>query len=532
MNAAVCKNSDNRAVILAKVPEECISDLNNCLLKYKQEIESPDVRILFGINNSPEDLSEGFTFCVIVRLVGTSSQLVFATAVQRIGVICKGQTNNDVFSASFSLDLSTPFSPLPTSTGRSDPEILPKFDEGECIHHLVIWKYKNDTPPEIVTENEIAYRKLDIAHKCLQNIEIVFFNIKLPSDSVEDSVVCILYSTFADERSRDEFLQDSERKIFKRERVQPHLMEDAATIVVDFVAIGLSDESVINDRKSNTELPSTFWIFILLLLFNYCIYLNSLKNEFAFDDYLGIVTNRDMTPQVPFQDILRHDLWGKHLLKIDSHRSFRPLLTLIFKLFCHTFGIEPFPIRVFSIFAHSVASFLVYVLGNSLTNNKELSLVGSFLFAAHPVHVEAVACVINMAEPICAVLYITAILIYIRSISSAVLPFLERFFYLIIWLSIVIVSCLVKETGITVVGVVWASTALSILSIFSANRWSFQPTVSSILSRGHISFVIAGVFALGWYIVLRKLIVTVDAVEYFQAAFVDLKTFKQKVYDL
>jgi hypothetical protein len=108
--------------------------------------------------------------------------------------------------------------------------------------------------------------------------------------------------------------------------------------------------------------------FVLLVLFsvNFSIYYNSFQNEFAFDDYLGIqlmflscyistqllttgcasfvteflpvgiVNNSDVQPDSPFADIWRHDLWGKSLLKIDSHRSYRPLTTILFKVRnCH-----------------------------------------------------------------------------------------------------------------------------------------------------------------------------------------------------
>ena len=64
-------------------------------------------------------------------------------------------------------------------------------------------------------------------------------------------------------------------------------------------------------------------ISILLVAFNFGIYANSLYNGFAFDDYLGIVNNADVDHlKVPFEDLFRHDLWGKPLLNMDSHRYY------------------------------------------------------------------------------------------------------------------------------------------------------------------------------------------------------------------
>ena len=85
-----------------------------------------------------------------------------------------------------------------------------------------------------------------------------------------------------------------------------------------------SSSSPISDgvsaRPSAGTLPLPL-LFLFLLCFNFGIYYNSLYNGFAFDDYLGIVNNPDINAQaVPFHDIFRHDLWGKHLLKIDSNR--------------------------------------------------------------------------------------------------------------------------------------------------------------------------------------------------------------------
>jgi hypothetical protein len=337
---------------------------------------------------------------------------------------------------------------------------------------------------------------------------------------------------FPNEEARKMFLQDSTRKVFKKDLVQPYLQEENGTIVVDFKSSNIPLPPVVGDNKTNSSMPGSILTFFILLIFNFFIYYNSLKNGFAFDDYLGIVNNPDVTPNVPFHDILRHDLWGKHLLKIDSHRSFRPLLTILFKLFCHTFGIEPFPLRVFSIFTHFLASFLVYILGMTLTANREVSFFSSLLFASHPVHVEAVACVINMAEPLCAVFYLCAILLYLHSASCEKTSSFVRVSTLLLWFFIVVVSCLIKETGITVVGVVYASIALSVISCFNMNEWSFRRTLSFVWHRGYFSYIFIGILVIFWYLMLRKLIVTVDIVEFLQPAFENFEALKQKLKDL
>ena len=103
---------------------------------------------------------------------------------------------------------------------------------------------------------------------------------------------------------------------------------------------------------------------------SFLIFRNSFSNEFAFDDYLGIVNNADILPQNPYENIWRNDLWGKSLLKIDSHRSFRPFLTSVFRICTYYFGREPFPMRVVSIIAHCISSYLVFLLAMLITKNR------------------------------------------------------------------------------------------------------------------------------------------------------------------
>jgi len=57
----------------------------------------------------------------------------------------------------------------------------------------------------------------------------------------------------------------------------------------------------------------------VLLVVTFLVYWNTFSNDFAFDDWLGIVNNKDVKADVPFIDLWRHDIWGKHLLEIGKH---------------------------------------------------------------------------------------------------------------------------------------------------------------------------------------------------------------------
>jgi hypothetical protein len=129
---------------------------------------------------------------------------------------------------------------------------------------------------------------------------------------------------------------------------------------------------------------------VSFILFVVCfgVYYNSLDNEFVFDDHLAIVNNADTDPSTPFHDLWKHDIWGKDLMAHDSHRSYRPLLIITFKLLRFYFGLDARSIRIASILSHAMSSILVYFLGLQVLSNWHVSFASSLLFALHPVHVE------------------------------------------------------------------------------------------------------------------------------------------------
>lgn len=235
-------------------------------------------------------------------------------------------------------------------------------------------------------------------------------------------------------------------------------------------------------------------IFLVLL----CIgsYYNALRNEFAFDDYLAIVNNKDVmygsnsSNRITEYTILwRNDIWGKNMGAFDSHRSYRPLLITVFKLLVDLNGLDPKTFRIASIICHTIATLCVFRLSSIIFGKRNgfLSLGSALLFACHPVHVEAVTAVVNMAEAISLVFYITAYSLYFKSsrenigthssYSSSISQFLKKFLLVGWWLIFLIVSVLFKETSVTLCGVMIASSGITLLTTvklsYLANRKAF-----------------------------------------------------------
>ena len=62
-------------------------------------------------------------------------------------------------------------------------------------------------------------------------------------------------------------------------------------------------------------------------------HLNALSAHFAFDDHFALTYNGDVTdPNKPLAALWRNDFWGQDIRGEGSHKSYRPLTVLTFRL--------------------------------------------------------------------------------------------------------------------------------------------------------------------------------------------------------
>ncbi|WIA32001.1 hypothetical protein OEZ86_002854 [Tetradesmus obliquus] len=79
-------------------------------------------------------------------------------------------------------------------------------------------------------------------------------------------------------------------------------------------------------RSSNTA----FYIVGLLAVF---VYVNTLIGDFTFDDNFAVITNGDVTNNDnPVSGLFKHDFWGQDITSSQSHKSYRPVTILAFRI--------------------------------------------------------------------------------------------------------------------------------------------------------------------------------------------------------
>lgn len=193
----------------------------------------------------------------------------------------------------------------------------------------------------------------------------------------------------------------------------------------------------------------TYSIIIIFILCN-IIYYPSFNADFVFDDISAIVNNNDVrTNESSWLNVFFHDYWGSPIQHEVSHKSYRPLTVLTFRINFLIDQLNPFGYHFVNVLLHSFVSILVAYVSKSIIFNHQTSeknanyyaIISSAIFATHPIHTEAVAGVVGRAELLSALFFLSSLLLYHKKwyLTSSILT---------------VISTFCKEQGITAIGVI------------------------------------------------------------------------------
>nr|XP_040030088.1 protein O-mannosyl-transferase TMTC2-like [Gasterosteus aculeatus aculeatus] len=148
------------------------------------------------------------------------------------------------------------------------------------------------------------------------------------------------------------------------------------------------------------------------------LYLNTLDADFCYDDSRAIKTNQDLLPETPWTNILFDDFWGTLLTHSGSHKSYRPLCTLSFRLNHALHALRPWGYHLLNVLLHGLVTAAFTAFSRPLLGGAPWSLLAGLLFASHPVHTEAVAGVVGRADVGAALFFLLSLLCYARHCGS------------------------------------------------------------------------------------------------------------------
>ncbi|KPI93370.1 Transmembrane and TPR repeat-containing protein 4 [Papilio xuthus] len=184
----------------------------------------------------------------------------------------------------------------------------------------------------------------------------------------------------------------------------------------------------------------------------------SLPGDFVFDDSEAIINNKDVTSNV-WSNTFYNDFWGTNIKSNFSHKSYRPLTTLSFRLNFIVNGekLDAHLFKGINLICHSLCSVVLIFVYEVIVKRVQkcnsrmyldLSFVAAALFAVHPIHAEAVAGVVGRADILATMTFLISFLLYDQSMNN------KKRTYIYLFTSVLLagISMLFKENGITVLG--------------------------------------------------------------------------------
>lgn len=206
--------------------------------------------------------------------------------------------------------------------------------------------------------------------------------------------------------------------------------------------------------RAQPEQPS--WAFelgvgTLLTVSIFAAYWHTLSGEFVWDDRAAIRANLDVQGKTPWTALWQHDFWGGKLASKMSHKSYRPICVLSFRLDFMWTGFYAEGYHMVNVALHAVASYCVYVLGKRFMVPAAAALSAG-IFALHPVHTESVAGIVGRADILATIFMVLGVLTY-QAAPHAPGGALGDAAQCVLSLLLALLAALSKESGATVIGI-------------------------------------------------------------------------------
>ncbi|XP_050544980.1 protein O-mannosyl-transferase TMTC1-like [Daktulosphaira vitifoliae] len=145
-------------------------------------------------------------------------------------------------------------------------------------------------------------------------------------------------------------------------------------------------------------------------------YWNGLNGDFVHDDIPAITMNGDVLGTNPILQVVTNDFWGTPMADPNSHKSYRPLTTLTFRMNHYMFGLEPVWFHLINVVLHGLCSVLFARLCIAVAGLQyKYGVLAGVVFAIHPIHTEAVTGIVGRADILACLFFLLSFLTYHES---------------------------------------------------------------------------------------------------------------------
>lgn len=180
---------------------------------------------------------------------------------------------------------------------------------------------------------------------------------------------------------------------------------------------GILDQAGHSTKSDGAE-TSRWKYFVLIVLAIAVVYGQALRFDFVtYDDYELVYQNGEFLSHI--NNVVAS--FTTHVFTTHREESgyYRPLLLVSYILDYHLWGLKPLGYHLTNVLIHSLTAVLLFIVLEFLTHGATTALIGSLLFALHPVQVESVAWIAGRNDILLGLFIIIMIMTYSRFLVRA-----------------------------------------------------------------------------------------------------------------
>lgn len=150
-------------------------------------------------------------------------------------------------------------------------------------------------------------------------------------------------------------------------------------------------------------------LLLIVVTTSHLVYVNSLSNQFTYDDEFTIVSNY-------FIKSWNHlpSLFTTEYFKYSGELSYRPVVTLSYFIDYTLWQLNPFGFHLTNLVLHTLNTVLLFFLFMQFFNHRSASFTAALIFCCHPVLSEAVNAISYREDLLGATFFIAAFFLYLN----------------------------------------------------------------------------------------------------------------------
>jgi len=161
------------------------------------------------------------------------------------------------------------------------------------------------------------------------------------------------------------------------------------------------------------RLPAGVGLAIVLML-TFAAYAPALRFQFVYDDWGQILQNPAVHSWRSVPHYFTSHVW-EGFDPVGRGNYFRPLFLLWLRINVALLGTKAWVWHLITILTHVLTTYLVYVLVRRVRMSREVAVVAALIFGLHPTHIEAVAWISGVTEPLLGILLLVSLITYISA---------------------------------------------------------------------------------------------------------------------